>query len=153
MRLSSDIHPPRCPACRLFGFTPIIETRPCLRCRVPIPSSGTNPNCAKCQVAEAAIPQYVVPCLECINNFLAYPGVTRCFACTSRGSRVVLPPINFGPIYLSAFNPSANSFGPLRNSYGKRQRPTSPLLQTLSAYSERSYDHSSVIKQSLGFLS
>lgn len=153
VRLSSDIHPPRCPACRLSDFTPMIETRPCLHCQVPIPSSGTNPNCAKYQNAEATIPQYVVPCLECTNNFLAYPGVTRCFACTSRGSRVVLPPMDFGLIYSSAFNPSVNSFGPLDNSYRKRRRPTSPSLQTTSAYSERSHDYSTVIKQSLGILS
>ncbi|KAJ6100033.1 hypothetical protein N7467_001568 [Penicillium canescens] len=42
VRLSITIQPPRCPACRLARFPALLGTRPCLRCRVPIPTDSSD---------------------------------------------------------------------------------------------------------------
>ena len=91
VRLSTTIHPPRCPACRLARLPPVVETRPCLRCYVPIPAHSSNIRCAGCEVAPPLTPSYS-PCYDCRNPFPARAGVMRCLDCRSRRSTTVQPP-------------------------------------------------------------
>lgn len=128
VRLSTTIQPPRCPACRLSRFSPLLETRPCLNCHVPIPIHSSNMRCASCEVSPSLNPSYS-PCYDCRNPFPVRAGVIRCFDCRSRKLTVVQPPVDFRHLPASSFDPYVNTFerpNPLQNPTRRKRRQSQP---------------------------
>ena len=109
VRLSATIQPPRCPACRLSFLSPMLETRPCLRCYVPILISSSGVRCARCEAVLSLDVSYS-PYYDCRIPFPARPSVMRCFNCRSRRTNVVQRPVNFRLSYGTSFDLTMNSF-------------------------------------------
>lgn len=145
MRLSSSIQPPKCPACRLADLRPITDTRPYLRCQVPLPTGAPNPLCVNCQYAP-------ISCLYCRSNLVHRRGVTYCSNCNIGRPTVVLPAVDFGPIYSTSFNPSVNSFQSASAPQRKQQRLNLPSIEPSLARVGSSRKESCLVKQALGFL-
>lgn len=137
VRLSTTIEPPRCPACRLASLPPLVETRTCLGCRVPIPALSYNLRCALCQTRPSSQPLLldVRPCYDCGTPFHARTGVIRCFDCRSRRSTVVQAPVDYGHLRTTTFDPFVNSFQRLHDAgesvleRGSHLRPLAPVPQ------------------------
>lgn len=143
--MSSSIQPSKCPACRLPALRPIIDTRPCLPCEVPISTGAPNPLCMNCQYAPTS-------CLYYQRNLVYRRGVTYCSSCSSGRLPVVLPAVDFGAVYSTSFNLSIISFESLSASQRKRQThsllSTEPSLARLGSFDKDCF----LVKQALGFL-
>lgn len=150
VRLSTTIQPPRCPVCRLSNLPSVLETRLCLGCQLPIPTHCPDPRCTNCRSAVASAPNYS-PCFDCGNNFPARPGVVRCLTCRSRRSAAP-PPVDFGPIFSTSFNPAANSFQRLDLPQIKRRRPESQVPESSRLQITTTCNASFVIDRGVDFL-
>jgi hypothetical protein len=145
VRLSSSIQPPKCPACRLPDLRPITDSRPCLRCQVPIPTGDPNPLCVNCQYAPTS-------CLYCQSDLVHRRGVTYCSICSSGRRTIVLPAVDFGPIYSTSFDPSVNSFQSPSAPQRKRQRLNLPSIEPSLVRVGSPPRESYLVNQALGFL-
>lgn len=147
LRLSTTIQSPRCPACRFSLLPPIRETRPCLRCFVPIPADSPNIRCMPCDALLSSNPHYS-PCYDRRLPFAARPGVMRCRNCRLRRSSVVQRPSDFRQTIGISFDTNLNSFPPLTTTTNppqlKRRRSIHPALLSTS--------QSSVIDRAIEFL-
>lgn len=112
VRLSMTIEPPRCPACRLASLPPLVETRLCLSCYVPIPALSHDLRCALCQTRLSFQPVLIDtrPCYDCGTSFPARTGVMRCFDYRSRRLTDVQAPIDDGYLRITMFDLFVNSF-------------------------------------------
>jgi DNA-directed RNA polymerase subunit RPC12/RpoP len=111
VRLSITIEPPRCPACRLAYLPPLVETRPCLGCSVPIPVNSQDLHCGHCRTRPS--PQPLLnnrPCYDCGTPFLARTRIIRCFDCRSRRSTIMQAPVDYDRLRTTTFDPFVNSF-------------------------------------------
>jgi DNA-directed RNA polymerase subunit RPC12/RpoP len=131
VRLVTTIQSPRCPACRFSLLHPIPETRPCLRCHVPIPADSPNIRCVRCEAARYPEPCFTL-CYDCRVLFLVRPGVMRCRSYRLRRSSVVQRPSDFRQTIGVSFNPTSNSFqpisAPMQTPQPKRRRSLPPAL-------------------------
>lgn len=148
VRLSTTIQPPRCPVCRLSNLPSVLETRLCLGCELPIPTHCPDLRCTNCLSAVSSAPNYS-PCFDCGNSFPARAGVVRCLTCRSRRS-AARPPINFGPIFSTLFNPAANSFQRLPQR--KRHRLDTQIPESSNLEITTACDASFVIDRGVRFL-
>jgi hypothetical protein len=112
-RISADILPPLCPACRLPPVPPPFKTRPCLNCQIPIRIDAPDILCPRCLSRSAddyiRVSQNIQPCYDCTNPFPARPGVIHYFNCRTRWAQ----PVQAIPAFDTAsFNPFINTFQP-----------------------------------------
>jgi hypothetical protein len=91
---------------------PLVETRLCLSCHVPIPALSHDLRCALCQTRLSVQPLLIDtrPCYDCGTPFPARTGVMRCFDCRSRRSTVVQAPVDDGNLRITMFDLFVNSF-------------------------------------------
>lgn len=158
VRLAATIQSPRCPACRLSLLPPVPETRPCLRCYVPIPADSPYIRCMRCEAIRSSTSHSYSPCYDCRALFPTQRGVIRCIDCRSRRSIVVQRPMEFNHTHSISFDPTLNSFQPLNTlatpRQPKRQRtkppgPPRPAPPPVTAESEK---QGSVITRAIAFL-
>jgi hypothetical protein len=155
--LATIIQSLRCPACRLARLPLVPETRPCLRCYVPIPADLPNVRCMRCEATRSSSHLYSL-CYDCQALFPTQPSVMRCIDCRSRRSNVVQRPVEFSHTYGISFDPTINSFQPLNTPISpyqpKRRRtkplgPSRPISPLVTAESEK---QTSVINRAVAFL-
>jgi hypothetical protein len=157
VRLSTSIQPPRCPACRLSFLSPMLKTRSCLRCHVPVLASSSDVRCARYEAVLSLNPSYS-PFYDCRIPFPARPSAMRCLDCRSRRTSVVQGPINFLHSHGTSFDPSVNSFELLNTHSNHPQRkrrrtlPQTLLLPTPAPDTTESEDTSFVINRAVSFL-
>lgn len=137
VRLSTAIQSPKCPACQFSLLPPIPETRPCLRCHVPIPAESPNIRCMRCEAVRHPEPRYT-PCYDCRAPFIVRPGVMRCSSCRMRRLSVVQRPSDFRQTASASFDPTLNTLNlyrpisaPMQIPLSKRRRslPAAPTLE------------------------
>jgi hypothetical protein len=143
---------PRCLAYGLACLPDIIQMRPCLVCRTPIPADSPHLHCLHCvQASQRIYNQDVRPCHDCGSLIPSRPGIICCFVCRNRGGTVVQMPTISSSSIPASYNPFVNSFQTSPRS--KRRVDNSEILpasrrQRTTGIQDVEY----IINQAIGFL-